>query len=198
MLLANGRAEVAVGTLLFCRLFCPSYNSLLFPNSIECIISKSHGYLPLGLQWGEFALSYSWRTGRSSWTPTSGRQVWLCFGVPGLTACSVTLLSYSCTGSCTRGTPFRSSQALSQWEIDPAQLLPFVKNGLHMLSFVSLSKRSRKIFRLKAQVFQKPQAYASMFPRKNISLISVAEWSFPVILWWSADTLLLVRNDPEG
>lgn len=63
MLLANVRAKVAV---LFCRLFCPFYNSLLFPNSTERIISKSHGYqyhafyswfwLPL------YLLASSWKT----------------------------------------------------------------------------------------------------------------------------------------
>lgn len=34
----------------------------------------------------------------------------------------------------------------------------FLKNGLRTLGFVPISKRSRKLFRLKAQVCQKPQA----------------------------------------
>lgn len=44
LLQAHGRAKVAVGTLLVYGLFCPFYKGLLFLSSIECIISKSHGY----------------------------------------------------------------------------------------------------------------------------------------------------------
>lgn len=95
--------------------------------------------------------------------PASGGEV--CLPVlrrvgQGLSACCVTPLPclVSCAGLCTGGTPFRSSQVVSQWEIDPAQPFPFLKSGLYMLGFVSISERSRKLLRLKDQVFQKPQA----------------------------------------
>lgn len=58
LLWAHGRAKVAVGTLLVCRIFCPFHNSLLFLSSIECRICKSHGY--------QYSAFYSW-----FWLPLS-------------------------------------------------------------------------------------------------------------------------------
>lgn len=45
---------------------------------------------------------------------------------------------------------------ISRWEIHTAQL--FLKMACIMLGFVSISKRSRQVFRLENQVFWKPQA----------------------------------------
>lgn len=118
--------------------------------------------------------------------PASGRGVWLpapcCVG-PGPTARRVSplLRLVSCAG----GTRFRSSQVVPQWEIHPAQLLPFFKKWPAYVGLCSYKQKEQETFQTKSPSVSETTSLNFHVSEKTL-LSSVAEWSFPVILWWSA------------